>query len=171
MANLISQVPVVAIDSLAYGKLTIVPWNIVKYNILSSDKGPELYGTEPWNFYILNLILNFNGLFLLAILSLPALVVTSYVDKKRLGPVKAAPERSSPYTILAMRLAPLYLWLVILSAQNHKEERFMYPAYPLICFNAAVTLYLGRGWMEAAYIKTVSPYQVRDIFSMYFIQF
>jgi len=30
----------------------------------------------------------------------------------------------------------------------------------LICFNAAVTLYLARGWLEVAYIKvTASPYQ------------
>lgn len=161
----------IAIDTLAYGKLTIVPWNIIQYNIFSSDKGPELYGTEPWNFYISNLILNFNGVFLLAILSLPALFVTSYVDRKRLGFVKAAPERSSPFAVLAIRLAPLYLWLVILSAQPHKEERFMYPAYPLICFNAAVTLYLGRGWMEVAYMKMVTPYAVRDNFGADFIQF
>jgi len=34
----------------------------------------------------------------------------------------------------------------------------MFPAYPLICFNAAVSLYLMRGWMEAAYVAKVSPY-------------
>lgn len=36
----------------------------------------------------------------------------------------------------------------------------MFPAYPLLCFNAAITLYLVRGWMEVAFIKvTKSPYQ------------
>jgi len=155
-------IPVVGIDSLAYGKLTIVPWNIVKYNIFSaaSGKGPELYGTEPWSYYFANLVLNFNGLLLLAVGSLPALAVTYFFDKKRLGLAKAGPERSSPFTLLAMRLLPLYLWIAILTAQPHKEERFMFPAYPLICFNAAVTLYLARGWLEVAYIKaTASPYQ------------
>jgi len=40
----------------------------------------------------------------------------------------------------------------------------MFPAYPLICFNAAVTLYLARGWLEVAYVKaTASPYQVSAI--------
>lgn len=63
-----------------------------------------------------------------------------------------------------MRLLPLYLWIGILTAQPHKEERFMFPAYPLICFNAAVTLYLARGWLELAYIKaTTSPYQVSAV--------
>lgn len=153
----------IAIDSFAYGKIAIVPWNIVKYNIFSSrsGRGPELYGTEPWTFYILNLVLNFNGVWLLALFSLPALVITTYVDDKRLGTVKPGPERSSNSTLLAMRLLPLYVWFGILTVQPHKEERFMYPAYTLICFNAAVTLYLIRGWFEVAYIKvTKSTYQV-----------
>lgn len=34
-------------------------------------------------------------------------------------------------------LASIYLWLVIFSFQPHKEERFMYVIYPLICYNAA----------------------------------
>jgi alpha-1,2-mannosyltransferase len=150
------------VDSIAYGKPTIVPWNIIKYNLFSraNGKGPELYGTEPWSYYFVNLVLNFNGLLLLALGSLPALVVTYFVDVKRLGAWKAEPERSSPFTLLAIRLLPLYVWIGILTAQPHKEERFMFPAYPLICFNAAVTLYLARGWLEVAYIKmTVSPYQ------------
>jgi len=46
-------------------------------------------------------------------------------------------------------ITPFYLWLIIFSAQAHKEERFMYPAYPFLCFNAAFTIhnllyYLGR---------------------------
>jgi len=37
----------------------------------------------------------------------------------------------------------------------------MFPAYPLLCFNASVAVYLLRGWMEVAYIKaTRSPYRV-----------
>ncbi|KAF5352424.1 hypothetical protein D9756_005928 [Leucocoprinus leucothites] len=154
-------VPVVGIDSLAYGKLVIVPWNIVKYNIFGgSERGPDLYGTSPWHFYINNLLLNFNYLLPLSLFSLPALAVTYIVDRKRLGFISPTSEQSSPFTLLALRLAPFYLWLAILTAQAHKEERFMFPAYPLLCFNAAVTLYLMRGWMEVVFIKvTKSPYQ------------
>jgi alpha-1,2-mannosyltransferase len=155
-------IPVIGIDSLAYGKLAVVPWNIVHYNIFGgAERGPELYGTEPWDFYIRNLILNFNCIPFLALLSLPALVVSVFVDRKRLGLYTPGPNQSSPFTILALRLAPLYLWLGILTLQPHKEERFMFPAYPLLCFNAAVCVYLVRGWVEVAYIKyTKSPYQV-----------
>lgn len=139
-----------------------MPWNIIRYNILNDDpsRGPELYGTEPWYFYLLNLVLNFNIMLPLALASLPALLITRQVDFKRLGP-KPGPDESSPYVMLFTRLAPMYLWLGILSLQPHKEERFMFPIYPLVCFNAAVALYLMRGWMEAAYIKiTGAPYNV-----------
>ncbi|KAF7347560.1 Mannosyltransferase [Mycena venus] len=154
-------IPVTAIDSIAYGKLAIVPWNIVKYNIFGgAERGPDLYGTSPWNFYLLNLVLNFNVLTFFALLSLPALGVTYFVDRKRLGLAKPAADQSSPFTILGLRLAPFYLWTGILTSQAHKEERFMFPAYPLLCFNAAVTLYLMRGWLENMFISvTKSPYR------------
>ena len=152
----------ILLDSVAYGRLAVVPWNIIRYNILGGTKrGPNLYGTSPWHFYFSNLILNFNILMPLAFFALPALVLTSFIDKKRLGFVKPTASESSPFTLLALRLAPFYLWFGILTLQAHKEERFMFPAYPLLCFNAAVTLYLIRGWQETLFIKlTNSPYRV-----------
>ncbi|KAF8971754.1 glycosyltransferase family 22 protein [Flammula alnicola] len=154
-------IPVVGIDSLAYGKLEIVPWNIIHYNIFGgSERGPNLYGTAPWDFYINNLIVNFNYLPFLALLSLPALSISYFIDRKRLGFTTPTANQSSPFTILALRLAPLYVWLAILTLQPHKEERFMFPAYPLLCFNAAVCVYLVRGWTEVAFVKvTKSPYR------------
>ena len=156
------QIPVIGIDSLAYGELAIVPWNIVRYNIFGgSERGPELYGIAPWNFYLNNLVLNFNCILPLALISLPALGVTYFIDRRRLGLISPTSDQSSPFTLLGLRLAPLYLWFGILSLQPHKEERFMFPAYPLLCFNAAVALYLIRGWLEIAFIKvTNSPYKV-----------
>ena len=152
----------VSVDSVAYGKWTVVPWNIIRYNIFGgSDRGPDLYGTSPWYFYILNLLLNFNILLVLALASLPSLAITYHVDRKRLGLTRPGPNESSPFMILALRLAPLYLWLLIFTVQPHKEERFMFPVYPLMCFNSAVTIYLLRGWLEVAYIHTTkSLYKV-----------
>ncbi|KDQ15681.1 glycosyltransferase family 22 protein [Botryobasidium botryosum FD-172 SS1] len=154
-------IPVIGIDTLAYGKLVIVPWNIVKYNIFGgTERGPDLYGTSPWYYYIHNLILNFNLVLPLALASLPTLALTHKFDYKRLGILRHGPNESSPFTLLTIRLAPLYLWLGMLSLQPHKEERFMYPVYPLLCFNAATTLYLVRGLMETAFVKaTASPYR------------
>ncbi len=54
--------PLVIIDSQYYGHLTLAPFNIIKYNIFTSH-GPDLYGTEPWYFYVINGFLNFNIVF------------------------------------------------------------------------------------------------------------
>ncbi|KZV76391.1 glycosyltransferase family 22 protein [Peniophora sp. CONT] len=154
-------IPVFAIDTYFYGEQTIVPWNIVKYNVFpDAERGPGLYGTEPWYFYIFNLLLNFNIVLPLALMSLPALALTYRVDRKRLGYFLGSPEESSPYTMLGIRLTPVYIWFAIMTAQAHKEERFMFPIYPLLCFNAAVSTYLIRGWLEVIFVKiTKSPYR------------
>jgi len=157
------QVPTILIDTFFYGKLNIAPWNIIKYNIFGgSERGPDLFGTSPWHFYLQNLILNFNVAAPAALFSLPALYFTYLFDHHRLG-LKSQPNETSPFKSLAVRLAPLYLWLGILTTQPHKEERFLYPIYPLICFNAGTSLYLVRGWIERIYIKaTNSPYRVSE---------
>jgi alpha-1,2-mannosyltransferase len=156
----------IAIDSYYFGKFTAVFWNIVQYNVFpDSSRGPDLYGTEPWYFYLLNLSLNFNILLPMALFSLPALAVTCRIDRRRLGIAIPSEEQSSPFRLIAIRLLPFYIWIAIMSIQPHKEERFMYPVYPLVCFNAAVTTFLLRGWIEVAYIKiTKSPYRVGHSF-------
>ena len=149
-----------------YGRSTFPTLNILWYNILSPLGGPELYGTSPPTYYLQNLFLNFNFLAPMAVISLPALAITYQFDYKRLGKsqMKPVPGQTSPYTLMIARLAPFYIWLGILSAQAHKEERFFFPAYPLLCFNAAVTIFLARGWAEATYVKiTKSPWQVSFI--------
>jgi alpha-1,2-mannosyltransferase len=73
----ILSVPVVGlailVDSFYYGKFVFAAMNIVLYNVFSQH-GPDLYGTEPWWFYLANGLLNFNVAFLLAIASLPVYV-------------------------------------------------------------------------------------------------
>lgn len=158
-------IPVIAIDSWAYGRWTFPALNIVLYNVFS-NAGPELYGTESGWFYFLNLGLNFNLLFVLALSSLPALVITYFYDFRRLGVNQRKPtvSESSPFLLLALRLAPFYLWFGVLSVQAHKEERFMFPVYGLLCFNSAVTVFLVRGWAETTFVKiTSSSYRVSRV--------
>lgn len=123
----------VAVDCFFYKKLALVPLNIVLYNVFSS-KGPDLYGTEPWHFYVRNLILNFHVWFLLALVSLPLLVLQHYTGSK--GAMRTSWLRGITF------LLPFYLWLGIFTLQPHKEERFMYPAYPALALNAAVALHI-----------------------------
>ena len=104
------------------------------YNVFSgSSRGPDIFGTEPWHFYLRNLLLNFNVWFLLAILAGPVIGI-QFLTRGR-STTKQSPVRSMVF------VAPFYLWLAIFSAQPHKEERFMYPVYPLLALNAAIALH------------------------------
>lgn len=124
----------VSIDVFFYKKLVVVPWNIVWYNVLSGGGGPDLYGTEPWHFYLRNLFLNFHIWLLLALLSMPLLFVQHFASAK---------DATKPsYLRGIVFLSPFYLWLAIFTLQPHKEERFMYPAYPSLALNAAVSLHI-----------------------------
>lgn len=108
-------------------------WNIVKYNIFSKSGGPELYGTESITFYFRNLLLNFNIWFVLALAVLPLALVQDIFQW-------------TPGRFLGLRTvaitAPFYLWFGIFSLQPHKEERFMYPAYPFLALNAAMSAHM-----------------------------
>ena len=57
-----------------------------------------------------------------------------------------ADEGALPTTRLLLVLSGLYLWLLFFSLPPHKEERFMFPIYPLLCFAAAISISaLARG--------------------------
>ncbi|TLD04260.1 uncharacterized protein PgNI_12199 [Pyricularia grisea] len=122
------------INTFFYRKIEVVSWNIVKYNIFSSSGGPNLYGTEPWTFYFRNLALNFNIWFVLAMLSMPLFLVRNFI-------VPTGHELRSGWRTMVF-LTPFYMWLGIFTAQPHKEERFMYPAYPFLALNAAVAFHI-----------------------------
>ncbi|KAK4984668.1 mannosyltransferase [Elasticomyces elasticus] len=125
-----------AIDAFFYQKLLCVPWNMLWYNVLAArdGKGPNIYGTEPWHFYIRNLLLNFNLWFILALVSMPLLLFQHFVRQQ------SATKQS--YLRGIFFLSPFYLWLAIFTLQPHKEERFMYPLYPTLALNAAVALHI-----------------------------
>lgn len=40
----------------------------------------------------------------------------------------------------SFKLLPLYIWMAIMLKMAHKEERFLFVVYPLICLCASVTL-------------------------------
>jgi len=137
------------ITSFFYRKLEVVPWNIVKYNIFGGEgKGPEIYGTEPWYFYFQNLLLNFNIWFVLALFTLPLFIL-----KKIFGSARDGAAIGGLRTIIFM--SPFYMWLTIFSFQPHKEERFMYPAYPCLALNAALSFHIILAALGNADPKTL----------------
>lgn len=108
----------VAIDSVFYGKLAPVSWNIFWYNVLNADEeaGPNIFGVEAWSYYLFNMVLNF---------PLPVLAL-------------------SVVGIFHLKLWPLWtsllLWLSVFASQPHKEERFLYPIYALVTLSASIGL-------------------------------
>ncbi|KAK4188273.1 family 22 putative glycosyltransferase [Podospora australis] len=123
-----------AINAFFYRKIEFVTWNIIKYNIFSETGGPDLYGTEPWTFYFKNLLLNFNVWFVLAVFALPLFLLQKLF-------LRSAGETFQSGLRTFVFLTPFYMWLGIFTLQPHKEERFMYPAYPFLALNAALALH------------------------------
>lgn len=129
--------PMIVLDSSYFGKLVMAPVNIVVYNVFKKDGGPNLYGTEPFTFYIFNGFLNFNIIWLLALLTPLAILVGHF----------AVPSKTKQTTLTLpyyLSLLPFYLWLAVMMVQPHKEERFLFPVYPLISLCGAITLDIGQ---------------------------
>ena len=125
-ASVILIVIIVGIDAVAYRKIEFVPLNIVLYNVIhaSADSGPNIFGTEPWYYYLANLALNFNIALPLA-LAAPIALPFSSIKKKRQA---------------LLLVLPFFLWLAIFTAKPHKEEQFMYVVYGSLAVSAAVTV-------------------------------
>ena len=118
----------------------VIPWRIVSYNIFSgSTRGPEIFGTESWTFYLRNLLLNFNVWFVLAACAGPLVAIQMLA--------RGRSTTKQTHTRTMVFLTPFYLWLAIFTSQPHKEERFMYPAYPLLALNSAVALHTILGYL------------------------
>ena len=56
-----------------------------RYNVFTSH-GPDLYGTEPASYYLLNGILNFNLVFLAALSVLPLRYAASFICGEKVSP-------------------------------------------------------------------------------------
>jgi len=130
----------VGVDAFFYHTPVLVPWRIVAYNIFGGKgRGPNIFGTEPWHYYVRNLLLNFNIWFLLAMGAAPLLLLQALF----------ASRHTTQQTILRTItfIMPFYLWLATFTIQPHKEERFMYPVYPFLALNAAITSHMILSWI------------------------
>jgi len=124
-------IPLVAVDSHYYGKQVLAPLNIVLYNVFGGG-GPDLYGVEPWTFYFINGLLNFNIIFLMALVSLPLCLLLVWTTGRG--------RRHSLQIPMWLVLSGLYIWVAIFFTRPHKEERFLFPVYPLFLLNGCLML-------------------------------
>eukprot|EP01018_Ginkgo_biloba_P000017 Gb_07978 [translate_table: standard] len=107
-------------DYYYYGRWTSSVLNLLMYNVVGGGES-YLYGVEGPLFYLRNGFNNFNFALVFSLLFLPVILITKKKD-------------SLPLVVV---VSPVYVWLTFMSLQPHKEERFLYPIYPLICLAAA----------------------------------
>lgn len=110
-------------DYFYYKRWTSSVLNLLLYNVLGGGES-HLYGTEGPLYYLRNGFNNFNVCFVLALLFPGVLLIARK---------KYAPD-------LLIVVSPIYIWLGFMSLQPHKEERFLYPIYPLICIAASAVI-------------------------------
>lgn len=61
-----------------------------------------------------------------------------------------------------LTLAPMYIWFIIFFIQPHKEERFLFPVYPLICLCGAVALSALQVSFREKYIYLILFYLLNN---------
>ncbi|KAL0001434.1 hypothetical protein SO802_015215 [Lithocarpus litseifolius] len=111
------------VDYYYYGRWTSSVLNLLLYNVAGGGES-HLYGTEGPLYYLRNGFNNFNFCFVLALLFLGILPIARK---------KYVPD-------LLIVVSPVYIWLGFMSLLPHKEERFLYPVYPLICVAASAVI-------------------------------
>jgi len=128
------QTAVFLLDHHFYAKWTSPTINILMYNAIGGS-GDELYGIEPISYYIKNLFLNLSVAWPLAAIS-PAVYLVSFLVKKRTAGTTTTDGKIRGVVLHVQAV----IWLAILFSRPHKEERFLYPIYPLIAYIAGNTL-------------------------------
>ncbi|KAK8579282.1 hypothetical protein V6N13_142495 [Hibiscus sabdariffa] len=113
----------ILVDYYYYQRWTSSVFNLLVHYVLGGGES-HFYGTEGPLFYLRNGFNNFNFCFIFALLFLSILPIVWR---------KYAPD-------LLIVVSPLYIWLAFMSLQSHKEERFLYPVYPLVCLAASAVI-------------------------------
>lgn len=127
------------IERYFYGRWTWPSFNAILYNLNAHN--PARFGTESPLYYLKNLFINFNFILPLAILS-----ISPRSGSKR------------PYMLLLCMWASVISNAILFSLQLHKEERFLYPLFPLIIALAGLNVIQERKIPPLLYqIVAISP--------------
>jgi len=122
------------VDNIYFHKYTVAPLNIIIYNthIFDDNGGQNLYGVESWNFFIKSLLLNFS-------IAFPMSLLSPVVCKFRTN----------------LLFFPYIITLCIFSSMAHKEERFLFMIYPLICFCAGIVVSDdAKNWLSDLFVAS-----------------
>jgi alpha-1,2-mannosyltransferase len=125
------QLLVMTIDFFYYGKVVSPTLNIFMYNTglgKNEVNRDDLYGIEDSSYYIKNLLLNWNLVAFLGIIISPLIICCKFWTMRL---------HVWDKQVMIIILIPMFLWLVTVFPRPHKEERFLYPIYPMIAVSAS----------------------------------
>jgi alpha-1,2-mannosyltransferase len=154
-------------------------WNFIRYNVVGGGDS-ALYGVEDASFYLRNGLNNFQFLVPLALL-LPvaaALAGTSLCLPRSSGSAHVKPGRtntgaSGSVLRLLVCVAPVFVWGAAITALPHKEERFLYVVYPLICLAAAASFValcsLAGGVLGAVLPRRAAAALVQSVAALFLV--
>ena len=128
LVTIIVQGMVLRVDQQHYGVWTSPTINIFQYN--AAGGGDELYGVEPVSFYVKNLLLNLNLAAPLGLLAVPLWLVRCF----------STTATTTTLDWSSVFILPLLLWLAITVPRPHKEERFLFPIYPILILGAVLVV-------------------------------
>ena len=118
-------------------------------NNIGMKSKDELYGVEDISYYIKNLILNWNIAFIMGVLALPFFIILSIVRRfdslrKRKGKDiidnNDDDDERKNMELIILLLVPMILWICVVFSRPHKEERFLFPIYPMIAVGTALVI-------------------------------
>ena len=150
VGSAVSLIPSIAVDHHYYGKFVVSVFNIIFYNALSGETSSVLYGVEPWSYYFVNLFLNFNIILPLFLICIPVsfftlLSLPKFSNKKINGKTMLVfwlvKKRESKLVRDIWLVLAGFIWLGVMLRMPHKEQRFLFVIYPLICLAAAITVH------------------------------
>lgn len=126
------QAAVVYIDFGQYGATVSATLNIFTYN--AGNSGDELYGVEPTSYYLKNLLLNLNLAAPLGCLAIPVYLLCPSLQRHHQQEALSRVDWNWVSVLLS-----LPAWLAITLPRPHKEERFLFPVYPVLLWGAVLT--------------------------------
>ena len=136
----------VLVDLVAYRKFVVAILNIVIYNrVQMSDGsgGADIYGTEPLSYYLINCILNVNVSFILTAL-FPVIMLSYFLYVKITG----YDLEKNFFSSRLWLLMPMLCFIIVFFSMSHKEERFLFPVYPVMSLIAALALEVVSRFMH-----------------------
>eukprot|EP01080_Neovahlkampfia_damariscottae_P000179 gene179-4425_t len=131
------------IDSFYYKRIFFTPINLLMYN---KGSGSEKYGTEPFSFYFKNLTLNFNIMFWISLISPTGILSSSKFNMKNI-----------------IYIIPFHIWFFFFSFIKHKEERFLFVIYPILCLSAGIFCTI---WWKKSKLLIIFIFSIFILFSI-----